>query len=361
LQINYYMAQLFSPISFRNITLKNRIVVSPMCQYSSEDGFANDWHLVHLGSRATGGAGLVFSEATAVSPEGRISPQDLGIWKDEHIAELKKITNFIKSQGSVAGIQLSHAGRKASHQRPWDGGKCIPIADGGWQTIAPSPIPFIEEDTVPAEMSKEQIAEVVSQFRDAAKRSLDAGFEVIEIHGAHGYLINEFLSPLGNKRTDEYGGSFENRTRFLLEVITAVKEVWPDTLPVFLRISASDWVEGGWTVADSQQLAELLTNKDIDLIDCSSGGMVSHAKITAGPSYQVPFAEAVRKNTKMQTGAVGIIVTGAQAEEIISSGKADLVFLAREFLRDAYFPMHAAQELGAHLTWPKQYERAKRS
>jgi 2,4-dienoyl-CoA reductase-like NADH-dependent reductase (Old Yellow Enzyme family) len=355
------MAQLFSPISFRSITLQNRIVVSPMCQYSSEDGFANDWHLVHLGSRATGGAGLVFSEATAVSPEGRISPQDLGIWKDEHIPELKRITSFVKSQGSVAGIQLSHAGRKASHQRPWDGGKCIPIANGGWQTIAPSAIPFAEEDTVPLEMSKQQIAEVVRQFRDAAKRALDAGFEVIEIHGAHGYLINEFLSPLGNKRSDEYGGSFENRSRFLLEVIEAIKEVWPDTLPLFLRISASDWVEGGWTVSDSQQLAEMLTDKDIDLIDCSSGGMVSNAKITAGPSYQVPFAEAVRRNTKMQTGAVGIIVTGAQAEEIISSGKADLVFLAREFLRDAYFPMHAAQELGAELLWPKQYERAKRS
>lgn len=355
------MAQLFSPISFRSITLKNRIVVSPMCEYSSEDGFANDWHMVHLGSRAVGGAGLVITEATAVSPEGRISPQDLGIWKDEHIAELKKITSFIKSQGSVAGIQLAHAGRKASHRRPWEGGDCIRIGDGGWQTIAPSAIAFQEGETVPAEMTKEDIKVLTEQFRIAAKRSLDAGFELIEIHGAHGYLINEFLSPLGNKRTDEYGGSFENRIRLLLEIIVAIREVWPETLPLFLRISASDWVEGGWTVHDSEKLAEILLDKSIDLIDCSSGGMVPNAVIPAGPSYQVPFAEAVRKNTRMQTGAVGIIVTGPQAEEIISSGKADLVFLAREFLRDPYFPLHAALELGADIAWPKQYERAKRS
>ncbi|MEO6916709.1 MAG: NADPH dehydrogenase NamA [Chitinophagaceae bacterium] len=354
------MAQLFTPISFRSITLKNRIAVSPMCEYSSRDGFANDWHLVHLGSRAVGGAALIISEATAVTPEGRISAADLGIWKDDHIEYLKKITDFIKANGSVPGIQLAHAGRKASHREPWNGGSCVGLHEGGWQTVAPSPIPFIPEETVPLELKKQDIVQLVSDFRAATERSLKAGFQVIEIHGAHGYLINEFLSPLTNKRTDEYGGSFENRIRFLLEIVAAVREIWPAELPLFVRISASDWVEGGWTIGDSEKLASRLQTKDVDLVDCSSGGVVSDAVIPAAPSYQVPFAEAIKTNTSMKTGAVGIIVTAEQAEEIISSGKADLVFLAREFLRDPYFPLHAGRQLGVDVKWPKQYERAKR-
>lgn len=355
------MAQLFTPLNFRSITLKNRIAVSPMCEYSSEDGFANDWHLVHLGSRAVGGAGLIISEATSVTPEGRISAADLGIWKNEHIEYLKKITDFIKANDSVPGIQLAHAGRKASHREPWNGGGGVSLQEGGWQTVAPSAIPFLEGETVPLELTKGEIAELISAFREAAVRALKAGFQVIEIHAAHGYLINEFMSPLSNKRTDEYGGSFENRTRILLEVVAAIREVWPDELPLFVRISASDWMEGGWTIADSEHLANILKTKEVDLIDCSSGGVVPNAVIPAAPSYQVPFSETIKTNTSMQTGAVGIIVSGEQAEEIISTGKADLVFLAREFLRDPYFPLHAAKQLGADITWPKQYERAKRS
>lgn len=355
------MAQLFTPITFRSITLKNRIVVSPMCEYSSEDGFANDWHLVHLGSRAVGGAGLIISEATAVTPNGRIAAADLGIWKDEHIDYLRKITDFIKANGSVAGIQLAHAGRKASHSEPWNGGSEVSVKQGGWQTVAPSPIPFVAGETAPLELTKEAIADLILAFREAAVRALKAGFQVIEIHAAHGYLINEFMSPLTNKRTDEYGGSFENRTRLFLEVVAAIREVWPAELPLFVRISASDWMEGGWTIEDSEQLATILKTKEVDLIDCSSGGVVPNAVIPAGPSYQVPFSESIKAKTSMRTGAVGIIVSGEQAEEIISSGKADLVFLAREFLRDPYFPLHAAKQLGADITWPRQYERAKRS
>lgn len=332
-----------------------------MCEYSSQDGFANDWHLVHLGSRAVGGAGLIIFEATGVSPEGRISAGDLGIWKDEHIEYLKKITDFIQANDSVPGIQLAHAGRKASHREPWNGGTGVSLEDGGWQTLAPSAIPFLPTETVPEALTKEGITKIIADFRAAAERSLKAGFKVIEIHGAHGYLLNEFLSPLTNKRTDEYGGSFENRARLLIEIIESVREVWPGELPLFVRISAIDWVEGGWTIVDSEKLATILKTKGVDLIDCSSGGLMPDAKIPAGPSYQVPFAEAVKKNTDMKTGAVGIIVTGEQAEDIISSGKADLVFLAREFLRDPYFPLHAAQQLGVDVKWPKQYERAKRS
>jgi 2,4-dienoyl-CoA reductase-like NADH-dependent reductase (Old Yellow Enzyme family) len=353
-------SQLFQPITFRSITLKNRIVVSPMCEYSSEDGFANDWHLVHLGSRAVGGAGLIITEATAVSPEGRISPDDLGIWKDEHIPFLQRITAFIHEHGSVAGIQLAHAGRKASTSSPWKGHSFLSPAEGGWQTIAPSPLPFYQKDPAPKEMTREDIQQCLQDFRDAAIRSLEAGFKVIEIHAAHGYLINEFLSPLSNYRTDEYGGSFENRMRFLLEIIAAVRSVWYETLPLFVRISASDWIDGGFTIEDSIKLAEVLKNNSVDLIDCSSGGNSPEQKIAVGPLYQVPFAEAIKKDTGIPTGAVGLITTARQAEEIVASRKADLIILARQLLRDPYFPLHAAKELGVDVQWPVQYERAKR-
>jgi len=330
-----------------------------MCQYSSEDGFANDWHFVHLGSRAVGGAALVFTEATAVSPEGRISPQDLGIWKDEHITELQKITAFISSHDSIPGMQLAHAGRKASVTEPWNGDKLILPADGGWKTLAPSALPFSDDKDTPAELTTADIKRIISDFKDAAKRALAAGFKILELHGAHGYLINEFLSPLSNHRTDNYGGSFDNRMRFLLEVIDAVRSVWPQELPLFLRISASDWADGGWTIEDSVQLATIVKTRGIDLIDCSSGGVVSYAKIVAKPGYQVPFAEAVRK--AIPTGAVGIIVEPKQAEDIIAIGQADLIFMARELLRDPYFPLRAARELGfTEMPWPVQYERAKR-
>jgi len=354
------MPHLFTPLTIRSITLKNRIVVSPMCQYSSDDGFANDWHLVHLGSRAVGGASLVFTEATAVSPEGRISPHDLGIWKDEHIAQLKKITQFIEGQGSVPGMQLAHAGRKASVTEPWNGDKLVKVTEGGWKTVAPSPVAFSDEKDTPIELSTDAIEKIVADFKAATVRVLEAGFKVIEIHGAHGYLINEFLSPLSNKRTDIYGGPFENRIRFLLEIIEAIRSVWPEDFPLFLRISASDWIEGGWTVEDSVRLAELVKGNGVDLIDCSSGGVIPNVKIPAKPGYQVPFAESVRK-TGILTGAVGIIVTAQQAEDILANGQADLVFMARELLRDPYFPLRAARELGyEEVKWPVQYERAKR-
>ncbi|WP_207492384.1 NADPH dehydrogenase NamA [Aridibaculum aurantiacum] len=353
-------AKLFQPITFRNITLKNRIVVSPMCQYSSADGYANDWHLVHLGSRAVGGAGLIICEASAVTPEGRITPDDLGIWKDDHIPMLQRITSFIHEHGSVAGIQLAHAGRKASTTSPWKGHKTLLPEEGGWQTLAPSPIPFNEGDPAPKEMTKADIMQCVHDFKTAALRSIQAGFKVIEIHAAHGYLINEFLSPLTNHRTDEYGGSFENRNRFLLEVIDAVREIWDESRPLFVRISATDWVEGGFTIDDAVALANVLQTKSVDLIDCSSGGVSPLQQITAGPSYQVPFAEAIKKQTGMATGAVGIITSAQQAEGILEQGQADVVLLAREFLRDPHFPLHAARELQQDIAWPVQYERAKR-
>ena len=353
------MAHLFSPLQVRGITFRNRIAVSPMCQYSSIDGFATDWHLVHLGSRAVGGAALVIAEATAVSPEGRISPGDLGIWKNDHIEPLQKIADFIQQQGAVAGIQLAHAGRKASRTEPWNGNLAIGENDGGWQTVAPSAISF-SGDIMPAALSQEQIDSVIGDFKSAAQRALSAGFKVIEIHAAHGYLINEFLSPLSNTRTDRYGGVFENRIRLLLEIITVTRAVMPDDLPLFVRISASDWKEGGWTIEDSVALAAILKTSGVDLIDCSSGGLVPDAKIHAAPGYQVPFAESIRNQTGMLTGAVGIIVTPSQAEEIITGGKADMVLLAREFLRNPYFPLFAARELNQEITWPVQYERAKR-
>ncbi len=354
------MPHLFTPFTIRNLTLKNRIVVSPMCQYSSEDGFANDWHFVHLGSRAVGGAALIITEATAVSPEGRISPQDLGIWKDEHIPQLKRITQFIEQHGSIPGMQLAHAGRKASVSPPWKGDHLVPASEGGWKTVAPSAVAFSDDKDTPQELDEAGIQKIIADFRAAAIRALKAGFKVIEIHGAHGYLINEFLSPLSNKRTDKYGGSFENRTRLLLEIIEAIRSVWPEEYPLFLRISASDWVADGWNIEDSVALAAIVKPKGIDVMDCSSGGVIPGVKIPAHPSYQVPFAEAVRK-AGMPTAAVGIIVTAEQAEEILANGQADLIVIARELLRDPYFPLRAARELGYHeMHWPEQYERAKR-
>lgn len=354
------MATLFEPLTIASVTLKNRIVVSPMCEYSSEDGFANDWHMVHLGSRAVGGAGLIITEACAVSPEGRISAADLGIWKDEHITELKRITTFIKSQGSVAGIQLAHAGRKASTVEPWKGGQQIAIADGGWQILAPSAVPFKEGTMLPVALDQAGIQKVKDDFTKAAKRSLESGFEVIEIHAAHGYLINQFLSPLSNTRTDEYGGSFENRTRLLLEVIQSIKTVWPAELPLFVRISATDWVEGGWTIADSVQLSIILKSAGVHLVDCSSGGVVSHAKIPVGPGYQVPLAKQVKAEAGILTGAVGLITEAQQAEDILNNHEADLIIIARELLRDPYFPLHAAAQLKHDVEWPVQYQRAKK-
>lgn len=354
------MSHLFSPLKIKNIEFKNRIVVSPMCEYSSEDGFANDWHLVHLGSRAIGGAALIITEATAVSAEGRISYADLGIYKDEHIEKLKQITDFIYAHGSVAGIQLAHAGRKASHEVPWKGNAQIPSnQQHGWKAVAPSAIPFTDKEEAPTELDKQGIEKIKSDFKAAAERALKAGFKVIEIHGAHGYLIHEFYSPISNHRTDEYGGSFENRIRLLLEVIASVQEVWPSENPLFVRISSTDWTEGGWTADDSASLAKKLKDKGIDLVDCSSGGNVATAKIPLKPGYQVEFAEKVRKEAGILTGAVGLITEPVQADEIIKTGEADMVIMAREFLRDPYFPLRAAHVLGQEIKWPVQYERAK--
>lgn len=353
------MANLFEPLQIKGIQFKNRIFVSPMCEYSSIDGFSNDWHLVHLGSRAVGGAGLIITEATAVSPEGRITPDDLGLWKDEHIEGLERIVSFIESQGSVAGVQLAHAGRKASNDSPWKGGHFLPIEKGGWQTVAPDKIPFREDEPEPIALDKAGIEKVKSDFKAAAVRSLKVGFKVIEIHAAHGYLLHEFFSPLSNKRADEYGGSFENRIRLLIEVTESVQEVWPRDLPLFVRISATDWTEGGWTIEESVELAKILKSKGVDLIDCSTGGNVPHAKIPVGPGYQLQFAETIKKETGILTGAVGMITTAEQSEEIVSSGKADAVIIARQFLRDPYFPLHAAKKLGVDVKWPVQYDRAK--
>lgn len=354
------MNDLFSPLKIRDIEFKHRIVVSPMCQYSSEDGFANDWHLVHLGSRAVGGAALVMTEAAAVSPEGRITPDDLGIWKEEHLEMLSRIVGFMTQQGAVAGIQLAHAGRKASKTKPWHGDKYVDLANGGWKTYAPSPIPFAEHDEVPQEMSLEDIQRVKADFVDAAKRALVAGFKVVEIHAAHGYLIHEFYSPLSNKREDDYGGSFEKRIRLLMEIVTDVRKVWPQEYPLFVRISASDWYEGGWDLEDSINLAGKLKSSGVDLIDCSSGGNIKQAKITVGPGYQVPFSEAIKRKTGILTGAVGLITSPEQANSIIKNGQADIILIAREFLRDPYFPLTAAKKLEAEIKWPVQYERAKR-
>jgi 2,4-dienoyl-CoA reductase-like NADH-dependent reductase (Old Yellow Enzyme family) len=352
------MSKLFSPLTIKNITLKNRIVMSPMCQYTSVDGFANDWHLVHLGTRAVGGTGLIISEATAVSPEGRISPGDLGLWKDEHISGLSRITEFIHGQGAIAGIQLAHAGRKASCALPGEGGKQLDEKHGGWQTVGPDNNPFYTGDRAPEALNKEGIGKVVSDFKAAALRARIAGFKVIEIHSAHGYLLHEFLSPLSNHRSDEYGGSFENRIRILQEVTLAVKSVWPEENPLFVRISATDWIEGGWTIEESVKLAYALKEMGVDLVDCSSGGNVPNAKIPFGPDYQVPFSEEIRK-TGIMTGTVGLITTYNQAETILRNNKADLVLFARELLRNPYFALSAAREASEDIPWPAQYLRSK--
>ncbi|HEX5128069.1 MAG TPA: NADH:flavin oxidoreductase/NADH oxidase [Rhodocyclaceae bacterium] len=352
------MSHLFAPYSLRGITLRNRIAVSPMCMYSCDDGFANDWHMVHLGSRAVGGAGLVICEATAVSAIGRISPEDLGLWKDEQIAPLARIVNFINEQGAAAGIQLAHAGRKGSTWRPGEGHGAVPIAQGGWQPEAPSELAFAENYATPAALDKSGIRKVIDEFVAAAKRSIAAGFQVIEVHAAHGYLLHQFLSPLSNRRTDEYGGAFDNRVRLVREVVQAVRAVWPQSLPLFVRISATDWAEGGWTIDDSVALAKLLREDGADLIDASSGGTLPAPAIPLGPGYQTKFAERIRHESNIATGAVGLITSPAQADQIIRNGQANIVLLARELLRDPYWPLHAAQSLGQSSTWPKQYLRA---
>ncbi len=352
------MPTLFESFTSRGLTLPHRIVVSPMCEYSSDDGFANDWHLVHLGSRAVGGAALVFTEATAVTAEGRISPQDLGIYKDAHVEMLQRIVRFVHAQGSAAGMQLAHAGRKGSTQRPWEGHSAVAPERGGWIPVAPSAEPFSDTYPVPRPLATQEIAGIVDAFRDAAIRAHNAGFDLIELHGAHGYLIHEFLSPLTNTRTDQYGGSFDNRIRLCLEIVDAVREVWPDRSPVWLRISATDWVAGGWDVAEAVELARRVRARGVDLIDCSSGGLALHQQIAIGPGYQVPFAERIRREADIATGAVGLITTARQADDIIREGKADCVLIARELLRDPYFPLHAAHELGVKLPWPAQYLRA---
>jgi 2,4-dienoyl-CoA reductase-like NADH-dependent reductase (Old Yellow Enzyme family) len=353
------MSILFSSLAIKSVTFKNRIAVSPMCEYSAGDGFANEWHLVHLGSRAVGGAALIIQEATAVSPEGRISPGDLGIWKDEHIAHLQTITSFIHNQGAVAGIQLAHAGRKASVSVPWKGNNFLHFADGGWQTVSSSALPFRETDGVPEPLTRIGIEKVIDDFKKAAARALQAGYKVMEIHAAHGYLIHQFLSPLINERGDEYGGSFENRIRLLLQIVEAVQTVWPADYPLFVRLSCTDWADGGWDIDQSVKLSAILKDKGVDLIDCSSGGAVRHQQINLGPGYQVGFAERIKKESAIATGAVGLITEARQAEDILAAGRADLILLARQVLRDPYFPLHAAKALGAEITWPVQYERAK--
>jgi 2,4-dienoyl-CoA reductase-like NADH-dependent reductase (Old Yellow Enzyme family) len=353
------MTFLFSPLKLRDVTLANRIAVAPMCQYSAEDGFANDWHLVHLGSRAVGGAGLIIFEASAVLPQGRISPQDLGIWKDEHIAPLRRITHFIEQQGVVAGIQLAHAGRKASVWRPWEEqqGRVDPD-QGGWQTDGPSAIPFDASYTTPRALTLDRIQDIVKAFADAALRAHQAGFKVVEIHAAHGYLLHQFLSPVSNHRTDQYGGSFENRARLALEVTAAVRQVWPEQLPLLVRLSATDWIDGGWNVDETVALSSLLREAGVDLIDVSSGGNIAAATIPVGPGYQTQFAARVRKEAGIACGTVGMITDPGQAEHILRTEQADLVLMARELLRDPYWPLHAADALHDVTSWAPQYMRA---
>lgn len=354
------MTKLFEPFTLRELKLPNRIAVSPMCQYSAQDGVANDWHLVHLGSRAVGGAGLVVVEATSVLPEGRITPEDLGIWDDKHIEPLRRITQFLEGQGAVAGIQLAHAGRKASTWQPWLGKQgTVPPSEGGWVPVAPSAIGFGPDHAEPEALSQGEIQEVIAAFVAAAKRSLAAGFKVVEIHAAHGYLLHQFLSPLSNRREDEYGGNFENRIRLLLDVARAIRDVWPAALPVFVRLSATDWVEDGWNAEESVALAQRLKSLGIDLIDVSSGGTSANAEIPTGPGYQTAFAEQIKREAGIATGAVGMITEAVQAEHILRTGQADLIFLARELLRDPYWPLHAAEALHERsVPWPAQYLRA---
>jgi 2,4-dienoyl-CoA reductase-like NADH-dependent reductase (Old Yellow Enzyme family) len=353
------MSHLFSPLKIRSIEFKNRIFLSPMCQYSAQDGLPNDWHLVHLGSRAIGGVSLVMVEATSVSPAGRISPRDCGLWADQHAQAFRRITAFIQEQGAVPGIQLSHAGRKASTAVPWRGDRALSITEGGWQTLAPSPVPFSESFTQPREMASEDLDEVVTQFVAATRHSLEAGFKVLELHMAHGYLLHQFLSPLSNQRTDLYGGNLQNRARFPLRVARSVRENWPSELPLFVRISCTDWVNGGWSLEESIELSRRLKEIGVDFIDCSSGGLVPYAKILAGPGYQTPFASEIRSKAGIATGAVGMITLPAQAEQIISSGQADAVLIVRELLRNPYWPLQAAKALAVDLPWPPQYRRAK--
>lgn len=348
------MSKTDQPISIKSVTFRNRIGMSPMCQYSAVNGFANDWHFVHYGTRAVGGAGLILVEATAVAPEGRISPFDLGLWNDTQIVGLQKIANFVHHQGAVAGIQIAHAGRKASHDHPSKGGKQLQVKEGGWFTVAPSPIPFELTETKPDELTKSEINTIINQFRATAQRANQAGFKVLEIHAAHGYLIHQFYSPLSNTRTDEYGGTFENRIRLLLEIIAAVQTVWPVENPLFVRLSATEWAEGGWDLNDSVELSRILHEKGVDLIDCSSGGNIATARIPVGPGYQVPFSEAI-KETGILTAAVGLITSIEQINDILDTEKADMVLLARELLRNPYL----ALKTGTDVKWPVQYLRAK--
>lgn len=355
------MAHLFDPFTLRSITLRNRIGVSPMCMYSSDDGVAGDWHLAHLGGFARGGSGLVIAEATAVSPEGRITPGDAGIWAEKHLEPLARINRFIKSQGAVPGIQLAHAGRKASAARPWEGGHHLSSEAGGWTTVAPSPVAFGGVlDKVPRELSVEDIVRVQQDFVAAAKRALAAGYEWIELHAAHGYLGHQFLSPLSNRRTDLYGGDFNNRIRFVIETARAVRAAWPERLPLAMRLSCTDWVEGGWTIEESIELARRLKGEGVDLVDCSSGGSAATAKIPVGPGYQVPFAERIRREAGVATAAVGLITEPEQADAIVRENRADVVLLARELLRDPHWPLRAAKALDVRPapTPPVQYGRA---
>jgi 2,4-dienoyl-CoA reductase-like NADH-dependent reductase (Old Yellow Enzyme family) len=354
------MSFLFSSLALRGVEFRNRIFVSPMCQYSSRDGMPTDWHLVHLGSRAVGGAALVMVEASAVSPEGRISPHDSGLWSAEHAAAFERIASFIAEQGAVPGIQLAHAGRKASTEPPWLGRALVPESRGGWQPVAPSPLRFDQALALPRELAAAELTALVDRFRDAARRAASAGFRVVELHMAHGYLLHEFLSPLSNARGDAYGGDLQGRMRFPLEVAAAVREVWPAELPLFCRISATDWVDGGWDLAQSIQLARHLRDLGVDLVDCSSGGSSPAQVVPEGPGYQVPLAAAIRREAGVATGAVGLITSPAQAETILATGQADAVFLARELLRDPYWPLRAAHEIGADVAWPVQYQRARR-
>lgn len=353
------MSKLFSPLTIRDITLRNRTAMPPMCQYTADEGFANDFHLVHYGSRALGGTGLIIQEATAVSPEGRITPGDLGLWDDRHVAKLKEMTGFLEKHGAVPGVQLAHAGRKAGCALPWHGGKQLGLDEGGWQTVAPSAITFDESERNPVSLDEEGIRKVVSDFKKAAERALEAGYKLVEIHAAHGYLIHEFLSPLANHRSDNYSGSFENRTRLLLEITAGIREAWPANLPLVVRLSATDYIEGGWNVEETVKLASILKTKGVDLIDSSSGGMVPYAKVPFGPGYQVQFAERIRKEAGILTGAVGLLTDAQQAEEILEKEQADIVLFGRQLLRDPHFALHAAKALGDDIDWPKQYLRAK--
>ncbi|MFN8488249.1 MAG: NADH:flavin oxidoreductase/NADH oxidase [Caldilineaceae bacterium] len=352
------MTHLFDPFTLRGVTFRNRIGVSPMCQYSAQGGFANQWHLVHLGTRAVGGAGLIIAEATAVQAHGRISPNDLGLWRDEHISAFAPITKFIAEHGGVPGIQLAHAGRKANTARPWEGGLPIPDPDKTWRIVAPSALPFRADHPTPHELTLAEIDGIKLAFRDAAQRAVAAGFKVIEIHAAHGYLLHSFYSPLSNQRQDTYGGNFANRIRLVIEIADAVRNVLPEALPLAVRVSSTDWVEGGWTIEDTLDLAKRLKQTGVDLLDCSSGGNVATATVPVGPGYQVRFAQAVRQSAGIAAAAVGLITQAEQAEAIVTNGEADIVLLGREVLRDPYWPLHAAQTLKQKVTTPPQYARA---